>query len=53
MERANIVSKNISFKAKADMFFRLKKLLHHKEMGAIFKVMFAQEKKLQFNLGFK
>ena len=37
VERANILSQKISFKGKADMFFRLKKLLDHKEMGNLFK----------------
>ena len=53
IERANIVSKKISFKAKTVMFFRLKKLLHHKEMGNLFKVLFAKKKGNKFSLGFK
>ena len=52
IERANILSKKMSFKAKADMFYRLKKLLHHKEMGNLFKVLFAKKKKGEFSLGF-
>ena len=53
IERANILSKKISFKAKADMFYRLKKLLHYKEMGNLFKVLFARKKGTKFSLGFQ
>ena len=53
VERANILSQKISFKGKADMFFRLKKLLDHKEMGNLFKVLFAKKKGNKFSLGFK
>ena len=52
IERANILSKKISFKAKANMFYRLKKLLHYKEMGNLFKVLLAQKKGTKFSLGF-
>ena len=53
IQRANMISKNKTFKEKADVFYRLKKLLHYKEMGNIFKVFFAQNKKTKFSLGFK
>ena len=53
VERSNILAKKMSFKEKADMFYRLKRLLHHKEMGALFKVLFAQNKKIKFSLGFQ
>jgi len=52
VDRANIVSKNLSFKKKADVFYRLRRLIHSDEMGAIFKVMFARNKKNKFSLGF-
>jgi len=52
IERANMLSKKMSFKAKADMYYRLKKLIHNKEMGNLFKVLFAQKKKKKFSLGF-
>ena len=52
MERANILSKNMTFKEKANMFFRLKKLLDYEEMGSLFKVLFAQKKDGKFSLGF-
>ena len=52
MERANIISKKMTFKEKANMFYRLKRLLDLKEMGGLFKVMFAQKKDGNFSLGF-
>jgi len=52
IERASILSKKMTFKEKANMFFRLKRLLDHKEMGNLFKVLFAQKKKNKFSLGF-
>ena len=52
IERANIISKNMTFKGKADMYYRLKKLLNHNEMGNLFKVLFAQKKERDFTLGF-
>tara|TARA_Y100000590_G_scaffold419890_1_gene522047 strand:+ start:513 stop:1577 length:1065 start_codon:yes stop_codon:yes gene_type:complete len=52
LERANILSKKMSFKAKADMYYRIKRLLDPKEMGNLFKVMFAQKKNGNFYLGF-
>ena len=51
-ERAEMLSKKKSFKEKADMFFRLKKLMHYKEMGSLFKVLFSQKKGSKFSLGF-
>ena len=52
LERANILSKKMTFNAKANMFYRLKRLLHPKEMGSLFKVIFAQKKNKNFSLGF-
>ena len=52
LERANILSKKMTFKEKADMFYRLKRLLGPKEMGGHFKVIFAQKKSGGFSLGF-
>ena len=52
LERANILSKKMTFKAKANMFYRLKRLLDPEEMGNLFKVMFAQKKGRNFSLGF-
>ncbi len=52
IERANILTKMKSFNEKADMFYRLKKLLDYKEMGYLFKVLFAKKKNKNFFLGF-
>ena len=52
LERANILSKKMTFKAKANMFYRLKRLMDYREMGNIFKVLFAQKKGRKFSLGF-
>ena len=52
LERASILSKKMTFKEKTNMFFRLKRLLDYKEMGNIFKVLFASKKGNRFNLGF-
>ena len=52
LERANILSKKMTFKAKANMFYRLKRLIDSREMGGFFKVIFAQKKGGNFSLGF-
>jgi len=52
VERANILSKKMNFRAKADIYYRLKKLIHYKEMGNLFKVLAAQKKGSKFSLGF-
>ena len=53
IERANIISKKMSFKEKADLYYRLERLLSEKKMGKLFKFIFASNKKSKFNLGFK
>ena len=53
IHRVNMISKSKTFKEKADIFYRLKKLIDNKEMGNVFKVFFAQNKKTKFSLGFK
>ena len=52
LERAEILSKNASFKEKSDLYYRLDRLLSKKKMGSLFKVLFAADKKAKFNLGF-
>ena len=52
VERADILSKKMTFKEKANMFYRLKRLIDPKEMGDRFKVIFAQKKGKIFSLGF-
>jgi NADH dehydrogenase [ubiquinone] 1 alpha subcomplex assembly factor 7 len=51
-ERANILSKNMTFKSKVNMFYTLKRLLDSDKMGSLFKVLFAQKKGKKFSLGF-
>ena len=50
--RAEIISQNQSFSKKADIYFRLKKLIDKREMGNLFKVMFIKKKGDKYNLGF-
>ncbi|MDC0059520.1 SAM-dependent methyltransferase [Pelagibacteraceae bacterium] len=52
IERANILSNKMNFNEKANVYYRLKRLLHHKEMGSLFKVLFAQNNRRSFSLGF-
>ena len=52
IERAEILCKDVSFKEKSDMFYRLERLLSEKKMGGLFKVLFAASNKSKFNLGF-
>ncbi len=52
MHRAEIISKNLSFLKKADIYYRVKRLTDKKQMGDLFKVMFISNKKINFNLGF-
>ena len=52
LERANILSEKITFKQKADLFYRMKRLLDYNEIGNLFKVIFAQKKDGKFSLGF-
>jgi len=51
-ERAIILANKKTFKEKAQVFYKLKKLLDYGEMGSLFKVLFAQKKNNKFNLGF-
>ena len=52
LERAEIISKNMPFSKKSDIYFRIKRLIDKKQMGTLFKVLFATNKKNNFNLGF-
>ncbi len=51
-KRAEIISKNKNFLEKADIFYRLKRLIDEKQMGDLFKVMLIKNKKNKFKLGF-
>ena len=50
--RAEIISRNKTFSEKADIFFRLKRLLDEYEMGKIFKVMLIKNSENNFKTGF-
>jgi len=52
LERAEIISKKMPFSKKSDIYFRLKRLIDKNQMGTLFKVLFATNKKNNFNLGF-
>ena len=52
-QRAEIISKNMPFLKKADIYYRLKRLIDKKQMGNLFKVMFIKNEFIKFNLGFK
>lgn len=51
-ERAEIISKNLTFKEKTNIYYRLKRLTDKKQMGELFKVIFASDKLSKFNIGF-
>ena len=52
LDRAEILAKNLQFSKKADIYYRLKRLIDEKQMGNIFKVMLIKNRKNEFNLGF-
>ena len=51
-ERAEIISKNLNFSEKANIYHRIKRLIDDRQMGSLFKVMLIKNKKNKFNLGF-
>ena len=53
LKRAEILSKNVPFSKKADIYFRVKRLIDNKQMGNLFKVLFITNKKNKFKLGFR
>ena len=52
LDRAEILSKNMPFSKKADIYFRIKRLIDENQMGDLFKVMFITNSKNKFRLGF-
>ena len=52
LDRAEILSKNMPFSEKADIYFRIKRLIDEDQMGHLFKVMFITNHRNQFKLGF-
>ena len=53
LQRAEILSRKLNFSSKANLYFRLKRLLDDRYMGELFKVIFAQKTKKNFLLGFQ
>ena len=52
LERANIISEDMNFREKSDLFFRIKRLIDPKLMGKLFKVIFAYKSKQKKFVGF-
>ena len=52
IQRAEIVSKNIPFSKKTDLFYRIRRLIDEKQMGKLFKVMLIKNIKNNFKIGF-
>ena len=53
LQRAEIISKNIPFSKKADLFYRVRRLIDEKQMGELFKVLLIKNKKNNFRTGFQ
>ena len=53
LKRAEIISKNLSFSKKADIYFRVKRLVDKNLMGELFKVMLITKQNTNFQTGFK
>jgi len=51
-QRAEILSRNLPFSKKADIYYRLKRLIDKSQMGSLFKVMLITNKKTNFKAGF-
>tara|TARA_B100001741_G_C16525869_1_gene587059 strand:+ start:149 stop:1207 length:1059 start_codon:yes stop_codon:yes gene_type:complete len=52
LNRAEILSKKMNFKEKSDLYFRLQRILSPKQMGELFKVVFAYKNKKKISIGF-
>ncbi len=52
-QRAEILSKNLPFSKKADIYYRLKRLIDKDQMGNLFKVMLITNKNIDFKVGFE
>ena len=51
-QRAEIVSRHQNFSEKANIYYRLKRLIDENQMGALFKVMLIKNKNNKFRLGY-
>ena len=52
LKRAEIISENIPFSKKTDLFYRIRRLIDEKQMGELFKVMLIKNIKNKFKTGF-
>ena len=52
-KRAEIISKDLPFLKKADIYYRLNRLINKKQMGNLFKVMLITDLKTNFKVGFE
>jgi len=53
IQRAEIISENIPFSKKSDLFYRIRRLIDEKQMGELFKVMLIKKCKNNFKTGFE
>ena len=53
LQRAEIISQNIPFSKKTDLFYRVRRLIDEKQMGELFKVMLIKNIKNNFKTGFQ
>ena len=53
LQRAEIISENIPFSKKTDLFYRVRRLIDEKQMGNLFKVMLIKKNDNKFNTGFQ
>ena len=52
IQRAEIISKNIPFSKKTDLFYRIRRLIDENQMGTLFKVMLIKKINNKFKTGF-
>ena len=53
LQRAEIITKNLPFSKKTDVYFRLKRLIDENQMGNLFKFMLITNKNINFKTGFE
>ena len=53
IKRAEIVSENMPFSKKSDLFYRVRRLIDEKQMGELFKVMLIKKRSNEFKTGFE
>ena len=52
LKRAETISKRLPFSKKADLYYRLKRLIDKNLMGELFKVIVATNKSIKIKAGF-